>query len=150
MAMRIKRSGAKRIAQCGRFRATLDATGCRHWVSICPVSPKRIRIKHTNFASNYGTFQSLVVCENFNPKTDPLLSSSMRQASFKCEMPRLELKSSRSFLAIKRWQGSKSQKVIKLAQSSFIKVAHICANRGIPVKFSNQVSRGGGASWGTR
>ena len=32
------------------------------------------------------------------PKTDPLLSSSMRQASFKCEMPRLELKSSRSFL----------------------------------------------------
>jgi hypothetical protein len=30
--------------------------------------------------SNYGTFRSLVVCENFNPKTDPLLSSSMRQA----------------------------------------------------------------------
>jgi hypothetical protein len=26
-------------------------------------------------ASNYGTFRSLVVCENFNPKTDPLLSS---------------------------------------------------------------------------
>jgi hypothetical protein len=32
------------------------------------------------FASNYGTFRSLVVCENFNPKTNPLplLSSSMR------------------------------------------------------------------------
>ena len=44
----------------------------------------------------------LVVCENFNPKTNPLLSSSMRQASFKCDTPRLELKSSRSFLAIKR------------------------------------------------
>jgi len=34
-------------------------------------------------ASNYGTFWSLVACENFMPKTDPLLSSSMRQASFK-------------------------------------------------------------------
>ena len=48
--------------------------------------------------SNYGTFRSLVVCENFNPKTEPLLSLSMWQASFKCEMPRLELKSLRSFL----------------------------------------------------
>jgi len=48
--------------------------------------------------SNYCTFRSLVVCENFNPKTEPLLSLSMRQASFKCEMPRLELKSSWSFL----------------------------------------------------
>jgi hypothetical protein len=27
--------------------------------------------------SNYGAFRLLVVCENFNPKTDPLLSSSM-------------------------------------------------------------------------
>ena len=59
----------------------------------------------------------------------------MQQALFKCEMPRLELKSSRSFLAIKRCQGTKSKKVIKLARSSLIKVAHIiCTNRGIPVK----------------
>ncbi len=47
-----------------------------------------------------------------------LLSSSMRQASFKCETPRLELKSSRSFLAIKRCQQTKIGKVIKLARSS--------------------------------
>jgi len=33
--------------------------------------------------SNYGTFRSLVVCENFKPKTDPLLSLSMRQALIK-------------------------------------------------------------------
>ena len=52
-------------------------------------------------ASNYGTFWSLVVCENFNPKTDPLLSSLMWQASFKCETPRLELKSLQSFLGQK-------------------------------------------------
>jgi len=29
------------------------------------------------FPSNYGTFLALVVCENVNPNTDPLLSSSM-------------------------------------------------------------------------
>ncbi len=74
--------------------------------------------------SNYGTFRSLVVCENFNPKMDPVLSSSMRQALFKCKMPRLELKSLQSFLAIKRCQGTKSKKVNKLARSSLIKVAH--------------------------
>jgi hypothetical protein len=85
--------------------------------------------------SNYGTFRSLVVCENFNPKTNPLLSSLMQRALFKCETPRLELKSSRSFLAIKhcQCQGTKSKKDIKLARSSLIKVAQICANRGIPV-----------------
>ena len=33
--------------------------------------------------SNYGKFRLLVVCENFNPKTDPLLSSLMQQASCK-------------------------------------------------------------------
>ena len=60
--------------------------------------------------SNYGTFWSLVVCENFNPKTDPLLSSSMRKASFKSETQQLELKSLRSFLAIKLCQGTKSKK----------------------------------------
>jgi hypothetical protein len=36
----------------------------------------------------------------------------MRQASFKCETQQLELKSSRSFLAIKRFQRTKSKKVI--------------------------------------
>jgi len=42
----------------------------------------------------------------------------MLQASFKCEMPRLELKSWQTFLAIKRCQRTKIQKVIKLARSS--------------------------------
>jgi hypothetical protein len=36
----------------------------------------------------------------------------MRQALFKCEMPRLKLKSSRSFLAIKRCEGTKIGKII--------------------------------------
>jgi hypothetical protein len=64
----------------------------------------------------------------------------MQQASFKCETPRLELKSLRAFLAIKRCQGTKSNKVDKLAQSSLIKVAHICTNRGIPNKEQYYIS----------
>jgi len=36
MAMRIMWYGAEHIAQYGRSRATLDATGRRHWASIHP------------------------------------------------------------------------------------------------------------------
>ena len=69
-------------------------------------------------ASNYGTFRLLVVCANFNPKTESLLRSLMRQVLFKCEMPRLELESSATFLAIKLCQRTEFGKVIKLARSS--------------------------------
>ena len=78
-------------------------------------------------ASNYGTFRLLVVCKNFNPKTDPLLSSSMQQALCKYEMP---LESSAKFLAIKRCKRTKFGKVFKLAQSSIKKWSHICDHRG--------------------
>ena len=63
-------------------------------------------------ASNYGTFWLLVVCENFNPKTDPLLSSLMRWASCKCKMPRFELKSWAKFLAVKHCQRTKMEKLL--------------------------------------
>jgi thiamine kinase-like enzyme len=36
MAMRIRRYGAERIAQYGRSRTTLDATGRQDWASIHP------------------------------------------------------------------------------------------------------------------
>ena len=43
MAMRIRWYGAERIAQYGRSRATLDATGRRHRASgIRPVLPRRM------------------------------------------------------------------------------------------------------------
>jgi hypothetical protein len=48
---------------------------------------------------------------------DPLLSSLMRQALFKRETPGLELKSLRTFLAIKHCQRTKIRKVIKQSQS---------------------------------
>ena len=41
MAMPIRRYGAERIAQYGRSKATLYATGRRHRASIHPVSPQR-------------------------------------------------------------------------------------------------------------
>jgi hypothetical protein len=41
MAMRISWYGTERIAQYGRSRATLDATGRRHRVIIRPVAPRR-------------------------------------------------------------------------------------------------------------
>ena len=68
-------------------------------------------------ACNYGTFRALVNRGISYPKTDFLLRSLMQQASFKCEAPRLELKSSRSFLAIKGCQRTKSKKVIKWSRS---------------------------------
>jgi len=61
-------------------------------------------------ASNYSTFRALVISDNFIPQNGP--STQLINASFKCEMPRLELKSSRSFLAIKRCQRTKGKTVI--------------------------------------
>jgi hypothetical protein len=57
----------------------------------------------------------------------------MRLALLKCETLRLKLKSSRSFLAIKRWQRTKIKKVIKHLRSSKLRWAHICAHSRIPV-----------------
>ena len=42
MAMRIRWYGVEHIAQYSRSRATLDATGCHHWASICPVLHQRM------------------------------------------------------------------------------------------------------------
>jgi len=41
MAVRIRRYNAERIAQYGRSRATLDATGRRDWLIIRPVLSRR-------------------------------------------------------------------------------------------------------------
>ncbi len=46
MVMQIRWYGAERIAQYGRSRATLDATGCCHQASICPVSSINFGIKN--------------------------------------------------------------------------------------------------------
>ena len=79
--------------------------------------------------------RSLVVCENFVTRKGP--STHVIDAKsfvFKCETPRLKLKSSRTFLAIKRCERTKTGKVIKQSRSSKLRWAHICAHSRIPVK----------------
>ena len=83
MVMRIRRYGAERITQYGRSRATLDATICRHWSSIPPVSPRR-----TPWSSILAQKIELWGCETAVLKLafkrhekDPLLSSSKQQAA---------------------------------------------------------------------
>ena len=46
MVMQIRRYNVERIAQYGRSRATLDATGCRNQASICPVLSWRTPTRH--------------------------------------------------------------------------------------------------------
>jgi len=41
LAMHIRGYGAEHITQYGRSRATLDATGRRHWASSSPVLPRQ-------------------------------------------------------------------------------------------------------------
>ena len=90
---------------------------CSHCITPAAAMVKEFEsnTQNTNktqlLASNYGKFLLLVVCENFNPKTNPLLSSSMRQASCKCEMPRFELKSSRKFSSYQTLSADKNSKI---------------------------------------
>ena len=72
--------------------------------------------------SKYGTFdrQLFVRISYQNRPSTQLIDDT----------PRLELKCSQTFLAIKCCQRTKIGKVIKLARSSIFKWAHICAQRG--------------------
>ncbi len=81
-------------------------------------------------ASNYGTFWALVVCEFSTPKQTLCSAHWCDKLRKKSEMPRLELKSLQTFLAIKHCHRTKFGKVINQKRSSFYKLAHIYANRG--------------------
>ena len=72
-------------------------------------------------------------------KLDPLLSSLMRRALFKCQMPRLQLKSLRTFLCIIGCERTKCKKINKPSRSPYKKVAHMCATSGKAVNDSNHV-----------
>ncbi len=137
IAMAMQRFDAGRISRQSTSRASLKATGYRHRSSARIVSPRRppwstnllkqhkTLSKH-NFYLATTVFERQLLVRISYPKTDPLLSSSMRQASFKCEMQQLELKSSRSFLAIKHCQRTKCKK-LSSDQEARQKVGHIYA-----------------------
>jgi hypothetical protein len=94
IALRMQWYDVGHITWWSTFRATLKATGCRHWVSACAALSRQQaagmvdefveNTQNTNktqlLASNFGTFRSLVVHENFNLKRNPLISSLMQQA----------------------------------------------------------------------
>ena len=140
IAMAMQRYDAGRIDRQSTSRASLDATGCRHRSSAPIVSPWRppwstnslkqhkTLTKHNFQLATTVHFERQLLVRISYPKTDPLLSSSMRQASFKCETPRLELKSLQSFQGIKRCQRKKTKKVIKRSRSSSKSWVHICAH----------------------
>jgi hypothetical protein len=41
MATAVRQSNTDGIARCGMSRATLEATGCRHWATTCSVLPQQ-------------------------------------------------------------------------------------------------------------
>jgi hypothetical protein len=125
IAMRMQRYNAGRIARWSTSRASLEATGCRHWSSACAVLPRRppwwtnsnethkTLTKHNFLLATTVHFDRGLFMRILGPEMYPLLSSSMRQALFKVEMPRLEPpKSSRTFPAIKHCQGTRSKKLL--------------------------------------
>jgi hypothetical protein len=117
--------------------ASLKATGCCHRVSACIALHRHggrhgqrfwLKTQHTNkkLAFSYLTYgkPKPKAMRISYPKLDPLvLSSLMQQALFKCEMPWLVLKSSATFLCIKRCEGTKIGKVI---------------NRNTPIRFGRE------------
>ena len=125
--------------------ASLEATGCRHWASASIASPWWLRwltilVKNTQHWQKtifrnltYGRLRPKAT-RTLYPKSDRLLSSLMQQASFKCETPQLELKSSQTFLCIKRCERTKSQKVIKQLRILLKKEAYMCATSCKDVK----------------
>jgi hypothetical protein len=108
MAMRIRQSNAGRIPQWSAFVALCKATRCRHWASAHAVLPRRLpwltilnetkkHLQNTTFIKlSYGRpmQKSLTIS---GPKTDPLLTSLMQQAPYKCETLAFKLKSSATF-----------------------------------------------------
>ena len=100
---------------------------------LCRIAPAAIMVeefvettlnttKTQLLPSNYGTFdrQLFVRISYQNRPSTQLIDDT----------PQLELKCSQTFLAIKCCQRTKLGKVIKLAQRSIFKWAHICAHRG--------------------
>jgi len=78
IAMAMQRYDTGRIARWSTSGASLEATGCRHWSNACAVSPCRPPwSKNLNQTHKTLTKYNLFVRISY-PKTDPLLSSSMR------------------------------------------------------------------------
>jgi hypothetical protein len=61
MAMAVRRSNTDGIAQCGMSRATLKATGCRHWATTCSVLPQWLPGQQANKQQSTNTPAKLAI-----------------------------------------------------------------------------------------
>ncbi len=61
MAMQVHWSDTDGIAQCGMSRATLEATGHRHWVNTCYVLPQRPPGQQANKQQSTNTPKKVAV-----------------------------------------------------------------------------------------
>jgi hypothetical protein len=61
MATAVGRSNTDSIAQWGMSRATLEATGCRHWATTCYVSPQQPPGQQANKQQSTNTPKKVAV-----------------------------------------------------------------------------------------
>jgi hypothetical protein len=61
VATAVRRSNTDGIAQCGMSRATLEATGCRHWVTTRSVLLQRPPGQQANKQQSTNTPKKLAV-----------------------------------------------------------------------------------------
>jgi hypothetical protein len=61
MAMRMRWSDERGIAQCSKSRATLDAPGSRHWATTCYVLPQRPPGQQANKQQSTNTPKKVAV-----------------------------------------------------------------------------------------
>ena len=111
---------------------------CLHCIAAAMVINFKWKIQSTNktqlLASNYGTFRSLVIRENFVPQNGP--STQLIDAT-SCIKMWDNMIGAEELTHISIYQtllAAKIGKVINLARSSFKKWSHICDWWGIPVK----------------
>ncbi len=141
IAMGMQRCNVGHIAQWSTSRASLEATGCRHWASACAILSRRPPwllilnlIQNTNkthlFVSNYCTLFVSKPSNFWDPKWTLYSAHQCNKLRKNVITQLLELRSLKTFLAIKRCRRTKIQKVINLEQSLLKKLAHICATSG--------------------
>ncbi len=61
MATVVRRSNTDSIAQCGMSRATLEASGCRHWATTCYVLPQQPPGQQANKQQSTNTPKKVAV-----------------------------------------------------------------------------------------
>ena len=110
--------GAERITQYGRSRATLDATGRRKRVSICPVLPRRTPWSFWRKKSSCGVVKSLFEASAKKARNRP--STQLIKVTSCVERWNATIKAEELtyFLAIKHWERTQIVEVTNCQKGS--------------------------------